>query len=150
MLVSRAKDGAILLTEDGEIYKKHPQKGTVVNSVGAGDSMVAGFLAGYLNTGSYERALELGTAAGSATAFQSWLAPREDIVKLLEHLTANIRFERRRRRYDRNQGRDCILFAVSYSLCIIPPSIVGSAAGAVGSVVAMLGIVLLKKTLAAK
>lgn len=84
VLVSMAKDGAILLTEDGEIYKKHPQNGTVVNSVGAGDSMVAGFLAGYLNTGSYERALELGTAAGSATAFQSWLAPREDIVKLLD------------------------------------------------------------------
>lgn len=72
------------MTEDGEIYKKQPQKGTVVNSVGAGDSMVAGFLAGYLNTGSYERALELGTAAGSATAFQSWLASREDIVKLLD------------------------------------------------------------------
>ena len=84
VLVSMAKDGAILVTEDGEIYKKQPQKGTVVNSVGAGDSMVAGFLAGYLNTGSYERALELGTAAGSATAFQSWLASREDIVKLLD------------------------------------------------------------------
>ena len=50
VLVSMAKDGAILVTEDGEIYKKQPQKGTVVNSVGAGDSMVAGFLAGYLNT----------------------------------------------------------------------------------------------------
>ena len=84
VLVSMAKDGAILVTEDGEIYKKQPHNGTVVNSVGAGDSMVAGFLAGYLNTGSYERALELGTAAGSATAFQSWLASREDIVKLLD------------------------------------------------------------------
>lgn len=84
VLVSMAKDGAILVTEDGEIYKKQPHNGTVVNSVGAGDSMVAGFLAGYLNTGSYERALELGTAAGSATAFQSWLASREEIVKLLD------------------------------------------------------------------
>ncbi|MCB5670522.1 PfkB family carbohydrate kinase, partial [Thomasclavelia ramosa] len=59
VLVSMATDGAILVTEDGEIYKKQPHNGTVVNSVGAGDSMVAGFLAGYLNTGSYERALEL-------------------------------------------------------------------------------------------
>mgnify|MGYP000568035638 CR=1 FL=1 len=78
------KDGAILVTEDGEIYKSSRTMAQVVNSVGAGDSMVAGFLAGYLNTGSYERALELGTAAGSATAFQSWLASREDIVKLLD------------------------------------------------------------------
>ena len=98
VLVSMAKDGAILVTEDGEIYKKQPQKGTVVNSVGAGDSMVAGFLAGYLNTGSYERALELGTAAGSATAFQSWLASREDIVNCWTDRTANIQqFERGRK-----------------------------------------------------
>lgn len=84
LLESGEVEEAILVTEDGEIYKKQPHNGTVVNSVGAGDSMVAGFLAGYLNTGSYERALELGTAAGSATAFQSWLASREDIVKLLD------------------------------------------------------------------
>lgn len=84
VLVSMAKDGAVLVTENGEIYKKKPRKGTVVNSVGAGDSMVAGFLTGYLKTGSYERALELGIAAGSATAFQSWLASREEIVKLLD------------------------------------------------------------------
>ena len=84
VLVSMAKDGAILVTKDGKVYETMPPKGKVVNSVGAGDSMVAGFLAGYLNTGSYERALELGTAAGSATAFQSWLASREDIVKLLD------------------------------------------------------------------
>ena len=60
-----------------------PPKGRVVNSVGAGDSMVAGFLAGYLSTGDHEKALELGTAAGSATAFVSWLASKEEIVRYL-------------------------------------------------------------------
>ncbi|HBM33496.1 MAG TPA: 1-phosphofructokinase, partial [Lachnospiraceae bacterium] len=66
VLISMAGDGAILVTEDGTVSSKKPPKGTVVNSVGAGDSMVAGFLAGWLNTGDYEKALELGTAAGSA------------------------------------------------------------------------------------
>lgn len=89
VLVSMAGDGAILITEDGDIYKKLPPKGKVVNSVGAGDSMVAGFLTGYLNTGSYEQALKLGTAAGSATAFLSWLAEKEDIVRLLEEPKEN-------------------------------------------------------------
>ena len=55
-----------------------------MNSVGAGDSMVAGFLAGYLNTGDYEKAFRLGIAAGSATAFQYWLASKEDVIRLLE------------------------------------------------------------------
>ena len=81
---SMAGDGAILVTEDGTVSSKKPPKGTVVNSVGAGDSMVAGFLAGWLNTGDYEKALELGTAAGSATAFVSWLATREEITEKLE------------------------------------------------------------------
>ena len=84
VLVSMAGDGAILVKEDGKVSKKLPPKGTVVNSVGAGDSMVAGFVAGYLNTGNYDRALELGTAAGSATAFVSWLATKEEITEKLE------------------------------------------------------------------
>ncbi|MEJ8734941.1 MULTISPECIES: 1-phosphofructokinase [Mediterraneibacter] len=83
VLVSMAEKGALLLAEDGQVRKMRPPKGTVVNSVGAGDSMVAGFLAGYLNTGDYEKALELGTAAGSATAFVSWLASKEEIVRYL-------------------------------------------------------------------
>ena len=69
VLVSMAGDGAILLTEDGIIYKAKPPKGKVLNSVGAGDSMVAGFLTGYLNTGEYEKAFRLGVVTGSATAF---------------------------------------------------------------------------------
>lgn len=84
VLVSMAENGAILLTEDGTVYKKTPPEGTVVNSVGAGDSMVAGFLAGYLNTKDYEKALQLGIAAGSATAFLPWLAGKEEIVRHLQ------------------------------------------------------------------
>lgn len=84
VLISMAGDGAILITEEGEIHRGRPPKGTVKNSVGAGDSMVAGFLTGYLNTKSYEKAFRLGIAAGSATAFLYWLANREDVVKLLE------------------------------------------------------------------
>lgn len=63
--------------------KQAPPKGEVVNSVGAGDSMVAGFLSGYLQTGDYGYALKLGTAAGSATAFTSWLAGRKAILGML-------------------------------------------------------------------
>lgn len=84
VLVSMAGDGAILLTEDGIIYKAKPPKGKVLNSVGAGDSMVAGFLTGYLNIGEYEKAFRLGVVTGSATAFQYWLATKEDIVALME------------------------------------------------------------------
>lgn len=84
VLVSMAGDGAILLTEEGIIYKAKPPKGKVLNSVGAGDSMVAGFLTGYLNTGEYEKAFRLGVVTGSATAFQYWLATKEDIVALME------------------------------------------------------------------
>lgn len=81
VLVSMAGDGAVLLADNGEIYRSDAPKGTVVNSVGAGDSMVAGFLAGYLEKGAYEYALKLGIAAGSATAFVPWLATGEEIEK---------------------------------------------------------------------
>lgn len=84
VLISMAGDGAILVTETAEIFKELPPKGTVVNSVGAGDSMVAGFLAGYLQTGNYEKALKLGIAAGSATAFTAWLATKDEILALTD------------------------------------------------------------------
>lgn len=86
VLVSMAGDGAILVTEVGSVLKQLPPAGEVVNSVGAGDSMVAGFLAGYLKTGSYEEALKLGTAAGSATAFTSWLADAGTVGELYKKL----------------------------------------------------------------
>lgn len=86
VLISMAGDGAVLVAENGEVRKMLPPKGTVVNSVGAGDSMVAGFLAGYLRHGDYEQALRLGTAAGSASAFTSWIADRDAVEKILSIL----------------------------------------------------------------
>ena len=86
VLVSMAKDGAILVSEDGQVHKQAVAKGTVKNSVGAGDSMVAGFIAGYLENGNYEHALRLGSACGSASAFSEGLACKEDILKLYEEL----------------------------------------------------------------
>ncbi len=86
VLVSMAKDGAVLLDENGNVSRMGVAKGTVVNSVGAGDSMVAGFLAGYLEKGDYAWALKLGTACGGATAFHSGLAVKEEIMQVLESL----------------------------------------------------------------
>lgn len=86
VLVSMAGDGALLLDETGAVHRIGTPRGTVVNSVGAGDSMLAGFVAGYLQSGSYENALRLGTACGSATAFSLGLAVRDDILHLLEQL----------------------------------------------------------------
>lgn len=85
VMISMAKDGGILLTENGAVYQSEPPKGKVVNSVGAGDSMVAGFLAGYLNTGDYAKAFQLGLVTGSATAFQEWLADKNDVLSYLKH-----------------------------------------------------------------
>jgi len=79
VLVSMAGDGAILVTEEGTCHRIAALPGKVKNSVGAGDSMVAGFLAGYLETKDYETALKMGTAAGSATAFSDDLATGDDI-----------------------------------------------------------------------
>lgn len=87
VLVSMAGDGAVLLAEDGTVYRAEAPKGTVVNSVGAGDSMVAGFLAGYLEHGSYETAFHMGVCTGSASAFSEELATKEEVLKLLEEVT---------------------------------------------------------------
>lgn len=86
VLVSMAGDGALLVTKDGQVHKMGVAKGTVRNSVGAGDSMVAGFLAGYLENGDYGHALRLGTAAGGATAFSDGLGTKEKIMELYETL----------------------------------------------------------------
>ena len=86
VLVSMAKDGAILVAEDGSIYRQGVARGTVKNSVGAGDSMVAGFIAGYLETGDYRYALKLGTACGGATAFSDGIGTKQDIMELMETL----------------------------------------------------------------
>ena len=86
VLVSMAGDGALLLDEQGQVHRIGCPKGKVVNSVGAGDSMVAGFVAGYLQSRSYAQALRLGTACGSATAFSLGLATKEKIDELLAQL----------------------------------------------------------------
>ena len=84
VLVSMAGAGSLLVDETGETHRLGVPKGTVRNSVGAGDSMVAGFLAGWLQEGSYEAAHRLGAAAGSATAFQDGLAGKQQILSLLD------------------------------------------------------------------
>lgn len=86
VLISMAGDGAVLITKDGTVYKMGVPAGVVKNSVGAGDSMVAGFVAGFLENGSYEHALRLGSAAGSASAFSEGLAGKKDIRKLYDEL----------------------------------------------------------------
>lgn len=86
VLVSMAGDGALLVDETGKVHRIGCPKGKVVNSVGAGDSMVAGFVAGWMQTGSYDMALRLGTACGSATAFSLGLATREKIEELLKQI----------------------------------------------------------------
>lgn len=85
VLVSMAGDGALLLDENGSTHVCGVCRGTVKNSVGAGDSMVAGFIAGSVQ-GDYEYALKLGTAAGGATAFSDGLAEKALIDELLKQL----------------------------------------------------------------
>lgn len=79
VLVSMAGDGAVLVAEDGSVYEAKAPKGKVVNSVGAGDSMVAGFLAGYLESKDYEKAFYMGLCTGSASAFSEELATKEEV-----------------------------------------------------------------------
>ena len=86
VLVSLGKEGALLLTKNDKTYYAKALEGQVVNTVGSGDSMVAGFLAGYYQTQDYEYALKTGVAAGSATAFSIRLATKEDVDLLLKQL----------------------------------------------------------------
>ena len=83
VLVSMAGDGAVLLDEYGNRHMSPAPEGRLINSVGAGDSMVAGFLAGYLETKDYEQAFQMGIAAGSASAFSEFLATREETMEVL-------------------------------------------------------------------
>ena len=84
VLVSLGENGAVLVAENGEVYEMSAPQGEVLNSVGAGDSMVAGFLAEYLDTNDFEKALKLGICAGSATAFSYGLATKTEIDALLK------------------------------------------------------------------
>lgn len=84
VLVSMAGEGAVLLAEDGKVYTAPSPKGTLVNGVGAGDSMVAGFLAGWMEKKEYSHAFRMGVAAGSASAFSEFLATREEVQTVYE------------------------------------------------------------------
>ena len=83
VLISLGQDGAMLIDETGKKYKAGVFNEKVINTVGSGDSMVAGFIAGYEKTGSYQQALKLGSVCGNATAFLSGLATKEKINELL-------------------------------------------------------------------
>lgn len=86
VLVSCAGKEAVLLTQTGEVFTGLPPKGTVVNSVASGDSMVAGFLSGYQRSQQYEEAFKWGLAAGSATAFSEWLGTADRVEALYQQL----------------------------------------------------------------
>ena len=83
VLISMAGDGAILVAADGGVWQSPAPKGNVVNSVGAGDSMVAGFITGYLKSQSYEEAFHMGICTGSASAFSERLATQEEVDGIL-------------------------------------------------------------------
>ena len=86
VIVSLGGDGAVLFAEDGNTYHTGVVKEKVLNTVGSGDSMVAGFIAGYEQKGDYGYALRLGTACGNATAFSPGLATKQKIYEVLEKL----------------------------------------------------------------
>ncbi len=90
VLVSMAEYGAVLCASDGKVYTCGAPKGKVINSVGAGDSMVAGFLAGWIGSGSFEEALKWGAAAGSASAFSEFLAEKDEAEKLYGNISVQV------------------------------------------------------------
>lgn len=86
VIISMGKDGAMMVDEYGNSYTMNSPEGKLVNSVGAGDSLVAGFLHKYLETGNYEEAFRYGVCTGSASAFSSALATKEEVEKLYREI----------------------------------------------------------------
>lgn len=86
VLISLGGDGAILVTEEQNEYFLKAPKGKVINTVGAGDSMVAGFIAGYEKSGDFKYAFKMGIATGSASAFSIGLATEEKVANLLKEI----------------------------------------------------------------
>lgn len=84
VLISMAGEGAVLITEDGQVYQSPAPKGVLVNGVGAGDSMVAGFLAGWMEKHDYRHAFYMGVSAGSASAFSEYLATKEEVLAVYQ------------------------------------------------------------------
>ena len=87
VLVSMAGEGAVLAAEDNGVYMSPAPKGKLINGVGAGDSMVAGFLAGWMERQDYRHAFGMGIAAGSASAFSEYLARREEIENVYQNVS---------------------------------------------------------------
>ena len=90
VLISMAGHGAILVAEDGTVYQAPAPSGQLKNGVGAGDSMVAGFMAGWLEKQDYRHAFRMGVAAGSASAFSENLATAEEIADVLKQVTSEV------------------------------------------------------------
>lgn len=86
VLISLAGEGAVLVAENGVIYESPAPKGMLINGVGAGDSMIAGFLSGWLEGQDYEHAFYMGIAAGSASAFSEYLATKEEVLGIYNTL----------------------------------------------------------------
>lgn len=86
VLISLGGEGAILVDSKEQVYYSQAPKGKVVNTVGAGDSMVAGFIAGYNESGDFEKAFKMGIAAGSASSFSMDLATSEEVANLLKEI----------------------------------------------------------------
>lgn len=89
VLVSMAGEGAVLIAADGTVYDAPAPKGTLINGVGAGDSMVAGFMAGYMQKQDYKYAFHMGVAAGSASAFSENLATKQEIEAVYKQVKEN-------------------------------------------------------------
>ena len=90
VLVSMAGQGAVLLDETGEVYMLPAPKGELVNAVGAGASMLAGFLAGWLTTEDYEYAFCMGVSAASASAFSENLATKDDVDEVYRQVSQSV------------------------------------------------------------
>ena len=86
VLISMAGEGAVLVAEDGSVYDAPAPEGVLVNAVGAGDSMVAGFTAGWMEKKDYRHAFYMGVAAGSASAFSEYLATKNEIMSLYQKI----------------------------------------------------------------
>ena len=86
VLISMAGEGAVLVAEDGSVYETPAPKGVLVNAVGSGDSMVAGFTAGWMEKKDYRYAFYMGVASGSASAFSEYLATKDEIMELYKRI----------------------------------------------------------------
>lgn len=86
VIVSLSGDGAVFVSEEGESFEADVPPGNLIHAVGAGDSMIAGFLAGWEHTRNYQYAFQMAVAAGSASAYSEELATKDNIYKLLSYL----------------------------------------------------------------